>query len=78
MSVKLNNTKNRIIPAKEMRDGQMGIIFNEENVVVQAYYGSLVKIGEPGIKGWSDKEYLTDDFLVRLLEPGDTITVVSN
>jgi hypothetical protein len=78
MSVKINSTLSKIIPAKEMKDGQIGVVVGSDNIVVQAYYGSLVRIGESGGKGWSRRNNLTPSFVVRLLEPGETIIVVNN
>ena len=85
MTVRLAvNGENRVVKANEMENGSIGQIVkwnNHNNYmgrIVQAYNNHVVPIGLSSGHGWSDKEYLPDDCLVRLLNPGELIEVVDN
>jgi hypothetical protein len=87
MSVKLSDVKTcRIIPAKEMEDGQIGVITNwgiyntkiYKGRIVQMYDDTLIIIGERSGERWSSAKVLPSDCKVRLLEPGECIQIVKN
>lgn len=86
MNVKLvGKPKERIVSAKDMVDGQIGVIhsWHRENVsyngrIVQASYNDLVSLGCGYGSSWSNRHDLPDDCLVRLLEPGEQIEIVAN
>ncbi len=86
MSVKLSSgCSQKIIQAKEMYDGQIGVIVDWKTSpelyvgrVVQAFGGSLVTIGANSGESWSYRHLIGEHGLVRLLEVGETIEVTSN
>lgn len=84
MSVKLvENKKESLVCPKDMKDGQIGVIVEWPGTgyigtVVQAYEDCLISVGEYSLKRWSHRSDQNRSCLIRLLEPGETIEVISN
>lgn len=85
MSVKLTNQVTGDIPVHEMKDGQIAVIKwagspDYIGRIVQRYGDRLITIGMKSKYGWSNLfEYeLEHDLIVRLLQPGETITITEN
>lgn len=82
MPVKLTTTKTNGIPVRDMKDGQIGVIvFSRDDDrlhgrVVQKYEQLCIAIGMP--PGHGIQVGYNTDCRVRLLEPGETIEIVSN
>jgi hypothetical protein len=77
--LKLINNTQKIIPACELKSGQLAIVVEGEykGRIVQKYYNSIVSIGLSSGSGWSGS---ADSLLlkVRILEEGETLTVTNN
>lgn len=77
------NLQRKEIQVAEMKDGQIAeVTFWGESLypfkrIVQRFGDKLVTIGEPYGSGWS-KIPDDDDCRVRLLEPGESIIIMSN
>ena len=86
MSVKLTNQNAVDISVYEMKDGQIAVITNWEYIpeyvgrIVQRYGNSLISIGMDCGKTWPGcfNEKPDNAYRVRLLKPGETITIVEN
>ena len=84
MSVKVKTTERGLVSPRDMEDGQIGVIVkwpgsNYIGTVVQAYEDYLISVGEYSLQRWSCRCEMDEKaLLVRLLEPGETIEVVSN
>jgi hypothetical protein len=87
MSAKLKYDKS-IMYANQMKDGQVGILINQGNTIVQRYGDCLIQIGKGYGSSWGsvipamdnykfgedfEKEY--ENFQVTLLTPNDLISV---
>lgn len=68
-----------LIPVRELEDGQLAEVLYppHKGRIVQVYKGSLVVVGESKEKGWHIVP-TSDDFLVRVLPDGATLTVFKN
>lgn len=86
MSVKLTNQIVEDISVYEMKDGQIAVITNwggspyYNGEVIQRYGNSLITIGMDCGKAWPEfiNEKPDSRFRVRLLQPGEAITIVEN
>ena len=86
MSVKLTNQVIKDIPVYEMKDGQIAVITNWGYIpeyvgrIIQRYGNSLISIGMDCGKAWPEfiNEKPDNAYRVRLLQPGETITIVEN
>lgn len=86
MSVKLTNQIEEDIPVFEMKDGQIAIITKWGNSpeyigrIVQRYGDELITIGMNSHYRWDNLSdgLLSPECRVRLLQPGETITIVEN
>ena len=86
MSVKLTNQIVEDISVFEMKDGQIAVITNwggssyYNGKVIQRYGSSLITIGMDCRNGWPMLYNGLPDsaYRVRLLKPGEAITIVEN
>ena len=86
MSVKLTNQVIEDISVFEMKDGQIAVITNWGYIpeyvgrIVQRYGNNLIAIGMECVKAWPGffNEEPDSRFRVRLLQPGETITIAEN
>lgn len=86
MSVKLTNQVIEDISVFEMKDGQIAVITNwggspyYNGKVIQRYGNSLITIGMDCRNGWPMFYNGLPDSAhrVRLLQPGEAITIVEN
>jgi hypothetical protein len=78
--VKLIKETDGSILAKEMQDGQIGIIVEWSvegflNRIVQAYDNDLISVGLPSGSSWEYYKGLSDCCRVKLLQTGDLLEI---
>jgi len=77
--VRLNEKKEKTsLVMRDLKDGQIAIITDSRytGTVIQIYKGNAVAIGQESGSGWTDMSCNTLE--VRILEVGETLTIMNN